>query len=103
MTVKVGRKTKRQFTPEQKFQIVQDIKAQPTVKVGLERHQITHGMYHKWKRQLEVGIQASLRNTKPLQPHDQRQMEIENRKLKEMVLNLTHDVCELKKVFSLKP
>lgn len=94
-------KAKRTFTPEQKFEIVQAIRSGPTVKAGLERFKITHGMYSKWRRQLDVGINASLRNTKPVKSADQRQTEAENRLLKEMVLNLSHQVCELKKTLSL--
>ncbi|TWW12257.1 hypothetical protein E3A20_02560 [Planctomyces bekefii] len=93
--------TRRIFTPQQKFEIVQAVKASPTVKSGLDRFQITHGMYSKWARQLEVGIGACLRNTKPLKPAETRQLEAENKTLKEMVLNLSHQVCELKKVLRL--
>lgn len=92
---------KRTFTPQQKFEIVQAIKASPTVKSGLERFQITHGMYSKWSRQLDVGVSASLRNTKPLKPAETKALEAENKTLKEIVLNLSHQVCELKKVLSL--
>lgn len=94
-------KAKRTFTPQQKFEIVQAIRSSSTVKEGLERFKITHGMYSKWRRQLDVGINASLRNTKPLKSIDQKQTEEENRLLKEMVLNLSHQVCELKKTLSL--
>lgn len=94
-------KTKRTFTPQQKFEIVQAIRSGSTVKEGLERFKITHGMYSKWRRQLEVGIHASLRNSKPLKSAEQRRTEEENRLLKEMVLNLSHQVCELKKTLSL--
>ena len=94
-------RTRRIYTPQQKFDIVQTIQSGTTVKEGLEKFKITHGMYAKWKRQLEVGINASLRNTKPLKSPDIRKMEDENKLLKEMVLNLTHQICELKKVLSL--
>ena len=94
-------KTKRTFTPQQKFEIVQAIRSGSTVKEGLARFKITHGMYSKWRRQLEVGIHASLRNTKPVKSSEQKQTEEENRVLKEMVLNLSHQVCELKKTLSL--
>ncbi len=46
-------------------------------------------MYHKWKRQLSVGINASLRNSRPLKSPDLKRLEEENRKLKciEPVIN----------------
>lgn len=94
-------KSKRTFTPQQKFEIVQSIKTSPTVKDGLERFKITYGMYSKWQKQINVGINASLRNCRPLKPENQRQLEAENKILKEMVLNLSYQVCELKKTLSL--
>jgi hypothetical protein len=90
-------KTKRFFTPEQKFDILKDIEKATTIKEGLERHSIQYSMYSKWKRQLEVGVAASLRNSKPVKSADTKRLEHENRTLKEMVLNLSHQLCELKK------
>ena len=94
-------RVRRTFTPQQKFEIVQVIGSSPTIKEGLERFNISHSLYTKWKRQLEVGINASLRNSKPLKSQDCRELEKENRLLKEMVLNLSYQVCELKKTLSL--
>jgi transposase-like protein len=96
------RKPRRSFTPEQKFAILQDIKlSNLKLKDSLDRHGITSPLYYKWKRQLEVGVQASLRNSKPIKPADQRQLEVENRRLKEIILNQSLELCELKKILSL--
>jgi transposase-like protein len=94
-------RVRRTFTPQQKFEIVQAIGSSPTIREGIERFNITYGLYFKWKRQLEVGINASLRNSKALKSQDCRELEKENRLLKEMVLNLSFQVCELKKTLSL--
>ena len=91
------KRTRRVFTPEQKFAILKDIELCPTVKEGLEKHQLCHSVYQKWKRQLAVGVRASLRNTKPLKAPDLRHLETENKKLKEVVLNQSLIICELKK------
>lgn len=88
---------KRVFTPEQKFEIIKDIEMFRTVKEGLEKYQLCHSVYLKWKRQLEVGVRASLRNSKPLKSADLKRLESENRKLKETVLNQALIICELKK------
>ena len=54
------------FTPEQKFEILKDIERCKKIKEGLAKHQLGQSLYHKWKRQLEVGVRASLRNSRPL-------------------------------------
>ncbi len=91
---------RRSFTPEQKFQIVQDIQSSPRIQAGLDRHQITHGMYHRWKSQLEAGVRAALRNSKPPKDPQIKRYEEENRALKSTVLTLTHELCEIKKKFN---
>src|SRR5208283_1690238 len=97
MTMETTKRAKRVFTPEQKFDILKDIERAASVKEGLERHSLSYSVYRKWKRQLEVGVQASLRNSKPVKSPDTRHLERENRTLKEMVLNLSHQLVELKK------
>lgn len=54
-------------------------------------------MFYKWKRQLAVGVNASLRNTKPLKSPDLKKLEEDNRKLKELVLNQSLTIMNLKK------
>ena len=58
-------------------------------------------MFYKWKRQLAVGINASLRNAKPLKSPDPKKLEEENRKLKELVLNQSLTIMNLKKEMNL--
>jgi transposase-like protein len=91
------KRTRRVFTPEQKFAILKDIETYLTVKAGLAKYHLSHSVYQKWKRQLAVGIRASLRNSKPLKAPDLRHLEAENKKLKEVVLNQSLIICELKK------
>ena len=96
-----AKRIRRVFTPEQKFAMLKDIELFPTVKEGLEKHQLCHSVYQKWKRQLAVGVRASLRNSKPLKAPDLRRLEAENKKLKEVVLNQSLIICELKKEMNL--
>ena len=95
------KKVRRVFTPEQKFEILKDIETFRTLKEGLAKYQLQYSVYRKWKRQLEVGVRASLRNSKPIKPADLKRLEAENRKLKEVVLNQSLTINELKKEMNL--
>lgn len=95
------KKPKRYWTPEQKFEILKDIEKCPRVKDGLEKYQLQYSVYRKWRRQLEVGVNASLRNGKPLKSASWKALETENRRLKEIVLNQSLQICELKKEMKL--
>src|SRR5205809_7606793 len=102
MEGKMGeKKLRRIFTPEQKFEILKDIQRCATIKEGLAKHQLAQSLYQKWKRQLEVGVRASLRNRRPLKTAVLKRLEAENRKLKEVVLNQARLLGELKKERSL--
>lgn len=92
-----NQKTRRIFTPEQKYEIIKEVERGSSIRNGLEKYNIASSMYYKWKRQLAVGINASLRNTKPLKAPDLKKLEEENRKLKEVVLNQSLTIYESKK------
>lgn len=96
-----AKKVRRIFTAEQKFEILKDIERCKTIKEGLSKHQLAQSVYHQWKRQLEVGVRASLRNSRPWKSADLKRLEAENRKLKEVVLNQALLISELKKEMSL--
>lgn len=95
------KKVKRIFTPEQKFEILKDIERHPSLQEGLKKYHLATSLYYKWKRQLEVGVRASLRNKKAIKSADTRLIEEQNRVLKKLVLNLTHQLCDLKKEMNL--
>lgn len=96
-----AKRIRRVFTPEQKFAMLKDIETFPTVQEGLAKYQLCHSVYQKWKRQLTVGVRASLRNTKPLKAPDLRRLEAENKQLKEVVLTQSLIISELKKEMNL--
>ncbi len=95
------KKPRRHFTPEQKYEIIKDIEAGTTIRDGLARHGLPSGLFYKWKRQLKVGINASLRNTRPLKSPDLKKLEEENGKLKEVVLSQSLTIARLKKELNL--
>ncbi len=92
---------RRRFTPEQKYEIIKDIESSSVIRQGIEKHSITSGLYYKWKRQLKVGINASLRNTKPVKSPDTKRLEEENKKLKEVILSQSMTIANLKKEMNL--
>jgi len=94
-------KPRRIFTPQQKFEIIKDIERCSSVREGLAKHGIPSSMFYKWKRQLAVGVNASLRNTKPLKSPDLKKLEEDNRKLKDRVLNQSLTIMNLKKEMNL--
>lgn len=96
-----AKKVRRIFTPEQKFEILKDIERCKTIKEGLAKHQLADSVYYKWRRQLEVGVRASLRNSRSIKSADLKRLEAENRKLKEALLNQALLISELKKEMNL--
>jgi transposase-like protein len=96
-----GKKVRRIFSAEQKFEILKDIERCKTIKEGLAKHRLADSVYHKWKRQLAVGVRASLRNGRPVQSAEIKRLEAENRKLKEALLNQALFIAELKKEMNL--
>jgi transposase-like protein len=97
----IQHKPRRIFTPQQKFEIIKDVERSSTIREGLAKHGIPSSMFYKWKRQLTVGVNASLRNTRPLKSPDLKKLEEENRKLKELVLNQSLTIMNLKKEMNL--
>jgi len=91
----------RIFTPRQKFEIIKDIEHTSTIREDLAKHNLPSSMHYKWKRQLTVGVNASLRNTKPLISPDLKKLEEENGKLKELVLSQSLTIMNLKKEMNL--
>lgn len=95
------KKVRRMFTPEQKFEILKDIERCRTIKEGLDKHQLAQSVYRKWKRQLDVGVRALLRNGRPVQWAEIKRLEAQNKKLKEALLNQALLIAELKKEMNL--
>ena len=93
----VVKKPRRIFTPHQKYEMLKEIERHPTLKEGLAKYDLNYTVYRRWKRQLEVGLNASLRNGRPVKSPGVRKLEAENRKLKEALLNQSLLIAELKK------
>lgn len=96
-----AKKPRRIFTPQQKFEMLKQIERAPTIRAGLAQYQLEYSVYHRWKRQLEVGVNASLRMGRPVKAFAVKRLEAENRQLKEALLNQSLLLAELKKEMSL--
>ena len=97
----VMKKPRRIFTPQQKYEMLKEIERTPTIREGLEKYQLEYSVYHRWKRQVEVGVNASLRMGRPVKAPVVKRLEAENRQLKEALLNQSLLMAELKKEMSL--
>ena len=95
------KKARRYFNAEQRYEILKDIEACGTVKEGLEKHDLQYSVYRRWKRQLEVGVRHSLRGGRPAKDPEQKRLAAENRRLKEIVLNQSAMISDLKKEMGL--
>lgn len=60
--VEGSKPVRRIFTAEQSSRILKDIERCKTIKEELAKHKLAQSLYHKCRRQLEVGVRASLRN-----------------------------------------
>jgi len=95
------KKMRRYFNAEQRYEILKDIEGCGTVKEGLEKHDLQYSVYRRWKRQLEVGVRHSLRGGRPAKDPEQKRLAAENRRLKEIVLNQSAMISDLKKEMGL--
>lgn len=100
------RRAKRQFTPEQKANIVNQIdtdrKSGMTFESAVAKHDIYGSLYVKWKRQLQVGIKASLRNNKMPVDIEKKQLMSDIKKLRNIVMSQSLAIAELKKEMNLE-
>ncbi len=99
--METGKMPRRRFTSQQKYAMLKDIEKHATIREGLAKYELEYSVYHRWKRQLEVGVHASLRNGRPVKSREVKRLEAENRKLKEVVLNQSCRITELKKEIGL--
>jgi len=95
------KKVRRYFNAEQKYQMLKEIEGSGTLKEGLAKYDLQYSVYQRWKRQLEVGVRHSLRGGRPAKDPEQRRLAAENRRLKEIVLNQSAMISDLKKEMGL--
>jgi len=84
----------RKFTDEQIIQIIKEVEAGLSVKEACRQHGISNMTYYKWKNRLGGMETKELRRLKEL--------EAENKKLKEMVAEQALDIRCLREVVGKK-
>jgi transposase-like protein len=98
-------RVKRQYTPEQKANIVNQIETDRknglSASAALEKSEIAPSLYSKWRRQLAVGIHSALRNNKPPVDIEKKKLAAEVQKLRAIVLSQSLAIAELKKEMNL--
>ena len=96
-----GKKAKRVFTPDQKAGIVHQIET--SIKDGMkateavEKQGIVYSIYLKWKKQLAVGINSSLRNGKAPVDKEKKRLERRIARLEAIVVSQAQALADLKK------
>ena len=99
------RRPKRQFTPEQKANMVNQIETDRkngmTQADAIAKQDIGVSLYIKWRKQLAVGIHSALRNNKVPVDTEKRSLEREVKQLREVVLSQSRAIAELKKEMNL--
>jgi transposase-like protein len=55
VTAQEGKKVRRIFTAEQKFEILKNIERCKRIKEGLAKHDLAQSVYHKWKPAVKAG------------------------------------------------
>lgn len=95
------KKPRRIFTPEQKADIIrriqEDVKNGTKITKAIEKAGIANSLYSKWKRQLEVGIRSSLRNSRAPVDREKKQMEKCIEKMKKIIIEQAAVIADLKK------
>lgn len=94
-------KARRKFTPQHKLQILKEWEATGNGIEVAQKYQIHPQTLYRWKKALEQGAQAFLSGKKPRLDPRIRQLEAENRQLKEALALQTQELMLLKKRMNL--
>lgn len=94
-------KARRKFTPQHKLQILKEWEATGNGIEVAQKHELHPQTLYRWKKALEQGAQVFLSGKKPRLDPRIRQLEAENRKLKEALALQTQELMLLKKKMNL--
>ncbi len=94
-------KARKKFTSQHKLQILKEWEATGNGIEVAQKHQLHPQTLYRWKKALEQGAQVFLGGKKPRLDPRIRQLEAENRKLKEALALQTQELMLLKKRMNL--
>lgn len=78
---------KRKFTKEEKLQIIKEV-SEHGLKATLEKHALYPASYYSWKKKLDtMGEEGFVHGITPAQLKRIRELEKENRLLKELIID----------------
>lgn len=96
----IRRKTRRQYSPEEKIRIVlEGLRGEESIAELCRRESISQNLYYKWSKEfLEAGKKRLMGDTKRQATSGEvRSLRVENRQLKELVADLSLKNVILKK------
>ena len=93
------KRSQRQFTPEEKYQILQEGEyGNMSINEVCRRHGISTVTYYEWRKQAQVGMKDGLSDKrKHKKSHKEQELEDEIKRLKNTIVEITQENVELKK------
>lgn len=98
---RVSRGRQRRFTSQQKLEILREWERTGNGAEVARSHGIPAARLYSWKKQLEHGADEYLISGRPKKDQERRDLEAENRKLKETVASQATELMLLKKKMGL--
>lgn len=99
--IPTNQRKRRRFTPQQKLQILKEWELTGNGVEVAQKHQIHPHTLYRWRRALEQGAETFLSGKRPRTDPRVKQLEEENRKLKEALTIQTQELMLLKKRMNL--
>ena len=99
--IPVNQRKARRFTPQQKLQILKEWELTGNGVGVAQKHQIHPMTLYRWGKALQQGAQSFLSGKRPKKDAHTRELEEENRKLKEALACQTQELMLLKKRMNL--
>lgn len=97
----MSKKSRKKFTAEEKFQILQEGEVgSMSISEVCRRHGISAVTYYSWRDKVRQAALASLRQgpgRKPGKSHHELELEDENKRLKHTIVELSQENVSLKK------
>lgn len=93
------KRSQRRFTPDEKFQILQEGEyGNMSINEVCRRHGISTVTYYEWRKQAQHGMKDGLTDKrKQKKSHKEQELEDEIKRLKNTIVEITQENVDLKK------